>query len=121
MKTIGAQLVSIEKGVVKIDCDFDPKLTQQHGYLHAGVITTIVDVACGYAALTTMDEDRSVLTVEFKTTFLRPAKTNKITAVGKVIKTGNRLTFCEGTVFDEKGITEIARMTATMASIRLNK
>jgi len=70
-----------------------------------------------YAALTTMDNDKDVLSVEFKTNFLKPAKTDKIIATGKVVNSGKRIKFCEGVVTDESGKTEFARMTATMISI----
>ena len=116
MQTVGAELILIEEGLVKIECLYDKKLTQQHGYLHAGLITTIADVACGYAALTQMEEDKEVLSVEFKTSLMRPAKTEKIIAIAKVIKSGRRLTFCEASVFDANNI-EVARMTATMIAV----
>lgn len=118
MQTIGAKLIAIEKGVVKIECAYHPRLTQQHGYLHAGVLTTMVDVACGYAALTMMPIGTEVLTVEFKSTFMRAAKADKVIATGRVIKAGSRLTFCEGTVTDETGEIEFARMTATMICVK---
>ena len=76
MKTLGAEIISFEKGIVKIKCYLNDNLTQQHGYFHAGVITSISDVACGYAALSTMPEGSDVLTVEFKTNFIRAAETN---------------------------------------------
>ncbi|WP_175459317.1 PaaI family thioesterase [Epilithonimonas lactis] len=66
MKTLNAELVSIEKGVVKISIDFSEGLSQQYGFFHAGVATSIVDSACGYAALTMLPEDMEVLSVEFK-------------------------------------------------------
>lgn len=96
MKTIGAQLDEIDKGIVKISCTFSDALTQQHGFFHAGVMTTIVDSACGYAALTTMPENANVLTVEFKVNFMKPAKTDKLIAIGKVLQSGRTLTVCEG-------------------------
>ena len=65
MKTLGAKIIAIEKGMVKIACDKNKSLTQQHGYFHAGVITSIADVACGYAAHTTMPLGSEVLSVEF--------------------------------------------------------
>ncbi|MEZ5004161.1 MAG: PaaI family thioesterase [Chitinophagales bacterium] len=117
MKTIGATLVSVEKGQVVLACEFDQKLTQQHQFMHAGAITSLVDSACGYAALTMMDVDAEVLSVEFKTSLLRPVKSGKIIAIGKVIKSGRRITFCEGVVTDESGAVEYARMTATMIAV----
>lgn len=69
---------------------FNEGLTQQHGLFHGGVVAGLVDVACGYAALSSMAADREVLTVEFKIHFLKPAKAEQIIAVGKVIQAGRR-------------------------------
>ncbi len=120
MNTLRAKLVSIEKGEVLITCELNDTLTQQHGFFHAGVITSISDVACGYAALSTMPKDSDVLTVEFKTNFIRPAKSSKIKAIGKVIKSGRTLTFCEGVVSDYNDETIFATMQATMICLKQN-
>ena len=117
MKTLGAKLMSIEEGIVEIECTLNEKLTQQHGFFHAGVMTSLVDVACGYAALTTMSSGSEVLTVEFKINFIRPAKTNKIMAIGKVVKSGKTLVFCEGLITDYKKDIIFATMQATMICI----
>lgn len=119
MKTLKAELVSVENGEVKISCTFSEALTQQHGFFHAGVATSIVDSACGYAAMTMMPEDKEVLTVEFKVNFMKPAKTDKLIAVGKVLQSGKTLTVCEGYVYDSSGEKLISKMTATM--IRMSK
>ncbi|PZP43328.1 MAG: thioesterase [Pseudopedobacter saltans] len=119
MKTLNAQLVSVENGEVTITCDFSENLTQHNGYFHAGVMTTLVDTACGYAALTKMPREKNVLTVEFKVNFLKPAITNKLIAIGKVLQSGKTLTICEGYVYDEKQEKLIAKMTATMIGIIL--
>lgn len=66
-------------------------MTQQHGLMHGGVLASLVDVACGYAALTVMPADREVLTLEFKINFLKPAKTDQVIAVGKVVQTISRI------------------------------
>ncbi len=114
MTTLGAELVSIKEGEVRIDCQFDNRLRQQDGFFHAGVVTSIVDSACGYAALSMMPENARVLSVEFKVNLLRPATGNKIIAIGKVIKSGKTLSVCEGTVWDEKQEKIVAKMMATM-------
>ncbi|WP_230936626.1 PaaI family thioesterase [Psychroserpens luteolus] len=118
MKTLGAELISITKGHVQISCTLNDTLTQQHGYFHAGVMTSIADVACGYAALSTMPEGSDVLTVEFKTNFIRAAETDKIIAKGTVIKSGNTLTFCEGVVTNENQDLIYATMQATMICLK---
>lgn len=117
MRTIGAVLESIEPGTVTITCAFDAALTQQHGLLHGGVVASLVDVACGYAALSVMPADREVLTVEFKVHFLKPAKTDRVIAVGHVVQSGRTLTVCEGSVFDATRTNLLARMTTTMMSV----
>ena len=118
MKTLGAKLVFIEKGIVKLECDFSEKLTQQHGYFHAGVLTSLADVACGYAAHSMMPEGSDVLSVEFKANFIRAAKADKIIAIGKVVKSGKTLTFCEAKVTDGDEETVFATMQATMICLK---
>jgi len=121
MQTLGAKLIAVEEGIVKIACPFKEGLTQQNGYFHAGVLTSIVDSACGYAALTMMPEDADVLSVEFKINLLRPAVGNRIIAVGKVFKAGRTLTICDGFVMDEQEEKVFAKMVATMICMRPQK
>ncbi len=118
MQTLNAQLQTVEKGQVTITCDFSESLTQQHGYFHAGVLTSIVDSACGYAALTLMPDEKEVLSVEFKINFLKPANTSKLIAIGTVLQSGKTLTICEGHVYDESATKLLAKMTATMIAIK---
>jgi len=73
MRTVGARLVSVERGQVTIEWPFSNDLTQQHGFLHAGVVAAVADSACGYAALSLMPAEAAVLSVEFKVNLLRPA------------------------------------------------
>ena len=117
MRTLGAVLESIESGAVTITCGFGDELTQQHGLFHGGVVASLADVACGYAALSVMAADREVLTVEFKIHFLKPAKTDRLIAVGKVLQAGRTLTVCEGSVFDATRTRVLARMTTTMMAV----
>jgi len=120
MDTLNAKLLLVEKGKVKIGCEFSEKVTQQHGFFHAGVITSIVDNACGYAALTMMSEKFEVVAVEFKVNFLKPAKTPRIIAIGKVLQSGKTLTVCEGYVYDQNEEKLLAKMTATMMAIPID-
>jgi len=117
MRTLGAVLESVESGMVTITCGFNDDLTQQHGLIHGGVVASLVDVACGYAALSVMPADREVLTVEFKIHFLKPARTDRLIAVGQVVQSGRTLTVCEGSVFDATRTRMLARMTATMMAV----
>jgi uncharacterized protein (TIGR00369 family) len=77
-----------------------------------------VDTACGFAALTMMANDADVLSVEFKVNFLKPAKTSKLVAIGKVIQSGKTLSVCEGYVYDSSEHMLIAKMTATMITVK---
>lgn len=118
MKTLNAQLAEVTKGQAKITCEFSEALTQHNGFFHAGVATTLLDSACGYAALTTISENSNVLTVEYKVNFLKPAKTDKLIAIGKVLQSGRTLTICEGYVYDSNEEKLIAKMTATMIAVQ---
>lgn len=117
MRTLGAVLESAESGTVTISCRFDERLTQQHGLFHGGVVASLVDVACGYAALSVMPSDREVLTVQFTVHFLKPAKTDTVIAIGQVVQAGRTLTVCEGSVLDATRSRVLAKMTATMMSV----
>lgn len=120
MTTIGARMVAVRPGEVEIELPFRADLTQQHGFLHAGVVTTIVDSACGYAAYSLMPADASVLTVEYKVNLLAPAAGQRFLARGTVIKPGRTLTVCEGQVhaLDGEKRKLIATMSATMMAVR---
>ena len=119
MRSLGAALESVAPGTVTITCGLDERWTQQHGLLHGGVLASLADVACGYAALSVMPADREVLTVEFKINFVKPAKTDRVVAVGQVVQSGRTLTVCEGSVFDASRSRLLARMTATMMAVPL--
>ena len=117
MRTLGAALESVESGKVTITCAANERLTRQQGLVHGGVVASLADVACGYAALTMMPDDREVLTVEFKINFLKPANTDRLIAIGEVVQSGRTLTVCQGTVFDSARTQILARMTATMMAV----
>ena len=92
---------------------------QQHGFLHGGVVTSVLDSACGYAALTTMDLDSAVLTVELKINLIKPAAGNLFRAHGKVVRAGRTLIVCTGEVcVDDDARNIIAVMQATMMAVR---
>ena len=119
MHTLGALLVAVRPGEVVIELPFGIHLTQQHGFLHAGAITSIVDSACGYAALSVMPEGAAVLTVEFKINLMKPAAGSMFRATGKVLKSGKSLTVCSGIVEanSENQWSTIAVMQATMMAV----
>ena len=116
MTTIGARLAGVAPGNVEIELDFREDLTQHHGYLHAGVVTTILDSACGFAAFTLMPPESGVLTVEYKVNFVAPARGAKFLASGRVVRPGRTLTVCNGEVsaIDGEETRLVALMQATM-------
>lgn len=119
MRTLGARLLRVAAGEAEIELPFRSDLCQQDGYLHAGVVTTLVDNACGYAAYTLMPATTGVLTVEFKLNMLSPAIGESIRARGRVIKAGRQVTVCAGDVFAAAGDKQklVATMLATMMAV----
>lgn len=120
MTTLGARLVQATAGEVQIELPFSKHLSQQHGYTHAGAITSVVDSACGYAALTVAPPDHEVVTVEFKVNFMRPALGERFLAIGKVESAGRQLCVCSGRVVAFNGTEQkvIALMQATIINVR---
>jgi uncharacterized protein (TIGR00369 family) len=120
MKTIGAHLTRVDAGEIEIRVPFRPDLTQQHGLLHAGVVTSALDSACGYAALSLMPEGVGVLTVEFKTNLLAPARGEELVARSRVVRTGRTITVCqaEAAMLAGEVETPVATMLATIMTVR---
>jgi uncharacterized protein (TIGR00369 family) len=114
--TLGASLERVEPGCVDIALPFSAHIAQQHGFVHAGAIASVLDTACGYAALTQMPDDAAVLTTEFKINLLAPARGARFLAQGRVVKAGRTLTITQGECRADDGTT-IAIMTATMIAI----
>jgi len=119
MATLGARILGIAPGAVDLELAYRADLTQQHGYLHAGIVTTLLDSACGYAAFTLMPADATVLSVEFKTNLLAPAEGEKLVAHARVLKAGRTLTVCEARGVMLQGGREkaVAHMVATMMAL----
>lgn len=119
MGTLGAQLLRVAPGVVEIGLDWAPGLTQQHGFLHAGVVSTALDSACGYAGFSLMAADAAVLTIEFKINLLAPAKGQRFRLVGTVLKPGRTITVAEGQAFaiDNGQEKLIATMGCTLMAV----
>lgn len=120
MATLGAELLSVADGEVQIAMPFSKQFSQQHGYIHAGAITSIVDSACGYAALTKAPPGCEVVTAEFRINFLRPAIGERFLGIGKVQNSGKLLTVSTGEVHAFLGPSNkvIAIMQATIATVR---
>lgn len=119
MATLGGRLGLLEPGAVDIELPWAPGLTQQHGFLHAGIVATALDSACGYAGFTLMPEDAAVLTIEFKINLLAPAKGERFRMEGRVIKPGRTITVCEGRAFAIDGSQEklVATMGCTLMAV----
>lgn len=119
LTSLGAKLGLVRAGEVHLAAPYDARFTQQDGFLHAGIVATLMDSACGYAAYSLMPAASRVLSVEFKVNLLAPARGPRFRAEGRVIKAGRTLTVCEGKLFaiekDEESLCAI--MQATMICI----
>ena len=118
MATLGVTVAEVAPGRVTLTLPFRPDLTQHHGFLHAGVLTTAMDSAAGFAAFTLMDANAEVLTAEFKASFLAPARGSTFRIVGNVIRSGRTLTFTEARAYADDADTVIATLSATMMAVR---
>lgn len=124
MTTLGAEMVELGRGRAALELPFRPDLCQQHGYVHAGALTTIVDSACGYATLSLLRADQEVLTVDFTANFLAPAAAERFRAEGTVLRSGRTLSVCRGEVFGLRTGEEprlVAAMQATMMAVDGNR
>lgn len=125
METLGAELVQVADGEVHIAMPYSRRLSQQHGFLHAGAVTSIVDSACGYAALTKAPQGYEVVTAEFKINLMRPALGERFLAVGKVQNAGRSLTVCTGEVRayvdDGADYKVVALMQATIVNVAADR
>jgi len=119
MATIGATLGEVKPGEVTIELAWAPGLTQQHGFLHAGILATALDSACGYAGFTLMPAGAGVLTIEYKINLLAPGKGQRFRMVGAVVKPGRTITVTEGRAYaiDDGREKLIATMGATLMTV----
>ena len=120
MRTMGATLTVVEPGAVEIELPYRADLTQQHGFIHAGVVASVLDSACGYAAFSLMPADAAVLSIEFKVNLLAPAKGDLITVRAEVKRAGRNVTVC---VADAWAVVAgrrkaVATMLATIMCVR---
>jgi len=119
MTTLGATMLSVKPGAVEIALPFRAELTQQNEFLHAGAITSVLDSACGYAALSLAPENAGVLSVEFKVNLLSPAVGDSFIARAQVKRAGRTITVCSADAFAIKGKKEklVATMLATIMTM----
>jgi uncharacterized protein (TIGR00369 family) len=120
MTTLGIEITRLEPGVIELGMPYGAAFTQQHGFIHAGIITTALDSACGYAAFSLMPAEAAVLTVEFKVNLLAPAKGERFLFRAEVVKPGRTLTFCEARAYAlscDARERLIATMTGTLMAV----
>jgi uncharacterized protein (TIGR00369 family) len=120
MTTLGIEMRRVEAGEIELAMGYDAAYTQQHGFVHAGIIAAALDSACGYAAFSLMPADAAVLTVEFKINLVAPAKGERFVFRANVVKPGRTLTICEARAFalDEGGAQRlVATMTGTLMAV----
>jgi uncharacterized protein (TIGR00369 family) len=120
MATLGIEISRLSPGEIELTMPYAAAYTQQHGFVHAGIITTALDSACGYAAFSLMSANAAVLTVEFKTSLLAPARGQQFIFQAHVVKPGKTLTFCEAKAFADEGTDEpklVASMAATLMAV----
>ena len=119
MHTLGISIARLEPGEVDLAMAYSPDFTQQNGFVHAGIITAGLDNACGIAAFTLMPPGSDILTVEFKTNLLAPARGQRFTFRATVVKPGRTLTVCEARAFAEQDGAEtlVATMTGTLMAL----
>ena len=125
MATLGIELLQVAAGEVELALHHRADLTQQHGFLHAGIVATALDSACGYAAFTLMPADAAVLTIEFKVNLLAPARGPRLRVAGQVVKAGRTISVVDGRAWQPAAVgagpgadeTLVATMTATVMTV----
>lgn len=120
MQSLGIKIVDLSPGRLTLSMPFDDRFAQQHGFVHAGIITTALDSCCGYAAHSLMDEDASVLSIEFKSNFLSPARGSTFLFRAEVVKSGRTISVADATAYALNAGEEkpIATMTATLMTVK---
>lgn len=120
MATLGITIKALSPGEIELEMPYASEFTQQHGFIHAGILSAALDSACGYAAFSLMPADVAVLTVEFKTNLLTPAAGSRFSFRARVIKPGRTLTICDAQAFAHDGASEklIATMTGTLMAVQ---
>lgn len=117
MATLGAELVSVERGLVGIALRHDPRFTQQHGFLHAGAVAAVLDSACGYAAFSVMPPEAAVLTVSYTVNLMAPAAGERFSMTGTVVRAGRTLVVCRAEAFADGKTAPFAAMQATLTAL----
>jgi uncharacterized protein (TIGR00369 family) len=117
MATMGARLAVVERGRVELVVDHDDRFTQQHGFLHAGAVTAVLDTACGYAAFSVMPPNAAVLTASFTTNLLAPAAGRQFVMTAEVVRAGRTLVVCRADAVADGATRPFAIMQATLTAV----
>ena len=117
MATLGVELTAIDRGRVEMALRYDERFTQQHGFMHAGAVASVLDSACGYAAYSVMPPDAEVLTVTYTINLLAPAAGQRFAVTGQVVRAGRTLVVCRGDAFADGADRPFAAMQATMTAL----
>jgi uncharacterized protein (TIGR00369 family) len=117
MTTLGAELVSVERGRVELAIPHDARFTQQHGFMHAGAVAAVLDSACGYAAFSVMPPEAGVLTATYTINLLAPAVGERFVMTGTVVRAGRTLVVCRGEAVTAGARAPFAVMQATLAAL----
>jgi uncharacterized protein (TIGR00369 family) len=117
MTTLGVEVIAVEPGRVEMSLRHDDRFTQQHGFLHAGAVASVLDTACGYAAYSLMPPEASVLTATYTINLLAPAAGERFAITGEVVRAGRTLVVCRGEAFADASPRPFAVMQATMTAI----
>jgi uncharacterized protein (TIGR00369 family) len=119
MATLGIEIADLKSGEVELRMPYSAAYAQQHGFIHAGIIATALDTACGYAAFSLMPHDAAVLTIEFKTNLVAPARGDYFLFRARVLKPGRTITVCDAQAFAAEEGSEklVATMTGTLMAL----
>jgi len=117
MTTLGVEVTAVEPGRVEMSLRHDDRFTQQHGFLHAGAVASVLDTACGYAAFSVMPPEAAVLTATYTVNLLAPAAGERFTITGEVVRAGRTLVVCRGEAFTDGDQRPFAVMQATMTAV----
>jgi uncharacterized protein (TIGR00369 family) len=117
MTTLGVEVTEVEPGRVEMSLRHDERFTQQHGFLHAGAVASVLDTACGYAAYSVMPPEAAVLTATYTVNLLAPAAGERFTITAEVVRAGRTLVVCRGEAFADGDKRPFAVMQATMTAV----
>ena len=117
MTTLGVEVTAVGPGRVEMSLPHDNRFTQQHGFLHAGAVASVLDTACGYAAYSVMPPESAVLTATYTVNLLAPAAGERFTITGEVVRAGRTLVVCRGEAFADGDKRPFAVMQATMTAV----